>query len=597
LARFSDQFIMQVAQATDIVELVSQYVALVKRGKEHVGLCPFHDDSRPSMYVSPAKQIYKCFACGAGGGVFQFLMQYDKVTFPEAVRSLAEKANIPLPQADRSGRSAGPDGQAGVSRNDLFKVVAFAARFFQSRLGSAAGGKALDYARRRGLSEQSIKRFAIGYSPDGWDALTLAAGRERISASQLVAAGLAARRESGGCYDRFRGRLMFPIYDPQDRPVGFGARALKPDEQAKYINSPASAVFDKSAQLYALNWSREGIVSTGRAVVVEGYLDALMAIQHGMGNVVATLGTALNDRHVRLLSRYARQVVLVFDADAAGQAAAERAMEIFLAQRLDVRVATIPAGKDPCDYCLAEGGEAMARLVDEAPDAIEHAWQLRQAAWRQAGASLAERRRLVDEFLSLVVSSAAYGAIDGIRQGQLAQHISHLLNVSAVELQRQMQRLGRRVRKPAAAADAPATPAGDVQDPAERNVLEVLLNDGDLFDVAAERIGPEDFTVPEYRHIARLVWQCGAAGQINIDELLANPALAECGGLLTDLAAAGQRRGNFGPTLDGAVDYMLYRRNRREIEGLKASGRDDQALRELTRRLKAPDIRRRPSIQ
>jgi len=595
VAKFPEQFIQQVAQATDIVELVGQYVALTRRGKEYVGLCPFHDDKTPSMYVTPVKQIFKCFACGAGGGVYQFLMLYEKLTFPEAVRTLAERANIPLPRQAGGGPVA---EEGGFSRNDLMGVATFAARFFRSQLRGAGGQAALEYARSRGLSEESIDRFGLGFAPDSWDALLRGAAREGISENRLVAAGLVARRESGGCYDRFRNRLMFPIIDPQGRVIAFGGRALAAEERAKYLNSPESALFDKSAQLYALNWAREAIVASGQAVIVEGYLDALMPMQAGVGNVVATLGTALTDRHVRLLSRYARQIVLVFDADTAGQAAAERALEMFLIQRLQVRVATIPAGKDPCDYTLAEGAEALRRLIDEAPDALQYAWQRRRSELAAAGDNLADRRAVMEGFLQLVVSSAAYGAIDAVRRGQLAQHIAHLLNISAGELQSEMQRLARRITRSSGVSE-PAGPAGPRGATAltERHMLEVLLNRPDLFDHAAERLDKRDFTDEEYRGIAGRVWSAGMEGRLSIEELLAAEESAAVARLLTDLASAGARRGNYEQTLDGAIERMLYERERRDLEALRSRSPDDEALRELSQRLKTPDVRRHPRIR
>ncbi len=597
MARFSEQFIRQVAQATDIVELISQYVALKKRGKEFVGLCCFHDDKRPSMYVSPAKQIFKCFACDAGGGVFQFLMLYEKLSFPEAVRTLAERANIPLPR--ESVTRSSKDAADGLSRNDLIQVTTFAAKFFRSQLRSDQGRRALEYALGRGLTDESIERFGLGFAPDSWDSLIRAAAKSGVGESQLVAAGLAGRRDDGGLYDRFRNRLIFPIIDPQGRVIAFGGRALSETERAKYLNSPESALFDKSSQLYGLNWSREGVVSSGYAVVVEGYLDALVPLQAGVSNVVATLGTALTDRHVRLVSRYTREVVLVFDADTAGQAAAERALEIFMAQRIHVRVATIPAGKDPCDYCLAEGADGLRQLIAEAPDALQYVWQRRLAAWRAAGENLADRRRLVEEFLNVVVSSAAYGAIDEVRRGQLAQHIAHLLNVSAADLQQQMRRLARRIARSSQVRDVEPSSGSEPtrQALAQRHLLEVLLNRPDLFDQAAERVDPKDFTNEQYHMIAECLWEAGAVGRLNLDELLAGEKLASLGGLLTDLAISGERRGNCQETLDEALEYILYRRHRQELEDLRSSGYGDQTLRELSARLKSPDVRRHPKIR
>jgi len=587
MPRFSDQFVHQVQQATDIVEVVSQHVALKKVGKEFVGLCPFHDDHKPSMYVSPAKQIFKCFACGAGGGVFQFLMLYEKSSFPEAVEALARRANIPISQE-------APPGAEGLSKPDLLRVLKFAAAFFRDRLRDPGGARALDYARKRGLTDESIARFGLGYAPDFWDALLTAGRRERIGESQLVAAGLAVRRESGsGCYDRFRNRLMFPICDVAGEVIAFGGRALDENERAKYLNSPESPLFDKSACLYGLNWARETISSSGTAVVVEGYMDAVIPHQAGLSDVVATLGTSLTERHVRVLARYARQAVLVFDADEAGTAAAERALELFLSQRLDVRVATIPSGKDPCDYTLAEGAAAMRKLVDEAPDALEYLWRRRQEQYAAAGGSLARRRQVIEDFLRVVVSSSAYGAIDEVRRGQLAQHIAHTLNIPSTDLHQQMRRLARQAGRGAAPARLPGE---DLANLAERRALEVLLNRPDLFNVAAEKVAPGDFADARLRAVAEAVWQLGAAGTLSLDELLAKEEISPLADLLADLATTGEKRGNCEHTLAGATEHLAYRRGEQAAQQLKESGLNDDTLRKLGEHFRRPDVRRLPKI-
>jgi len=592
LARFSEQFIRQVAQATDIVDLVSRYVALTRRGKEFVGLCPFHDDHKPSMYVSPSKQIFKCFACGAGGGVFQFMQLYEKLAFPEAVRALAEQAGIPIP---REGLS---DSSGEICKADLVRVQTFAAKFFRSQLYGPAGKGALEYVRRRGLTDESIRRFGLGYAPESLEVLLAEARRHHITERELAAAGLVVRPEGrGGCYARFRNRLMFPIFDPAGAVVAFGGRAMDESQKAKYLNSPETAAFDKSGLLYALNWARGAIVSAGRAVVVEGYFDALIPIQCGVTNVVATMGTSLTDRHARLLGRYAREVVLVFDADTAGLAAAERALELFLTQRFDVRVASISTGKDPCEYCLAEGPDAFRELLDRSPDALEYVWQRKLQAYRRSGASLADRRQVVEDFLRLVVSSASYGAIDGVRRGQLAQHIGHMLNISSAELQQQMRRIARRLPRGSRAAGA-----GDFQaerDPAalaERQVLEVLLNRDDLLARAAERIGPEDFTDGRLRRIAEGLWRLAGEGRGRLEELLALENIADCGGLVAELVTMGQRRGNYEQTLEAAVSHIVYARERDELRHLDAKVLSDEELRRLGQRFRSPDPRRHPGL-
>lgn len=593
MPRFSEQFIQRVAQATDIVEVVGRFVALKKRGKEFVGLCPFHDDKHPSLNVSPVKQIFKCFACGAGGTVYQFLMQHEKLSFPEAVQTLAERANIPLPRQVETAPAP-----PGLSRNDLLKVSTFAARFFRAKLSEPDGAAALDYARRRGLTDESIERFGLGCAPDSWDSLLRAARAKGVSEAQLVGAGLAVRRDSGtGLYDRFRNRLIFPIIDPGGQVIAFGGRALSEDEPAKYLNSPETPLFDKSGQLYGVNWARDGFDRSAQAVVVEGYLDVLIPRQGGLDNVVATLGTALTDRHVRLLLRYVREVVLVFDADAAGAAATERAMEIFLAQQIQVRVASIPAGMDPCDFCLSEGPDALRGLIAEAPDAMQYIWQRRLADYKAAGGNLADQHRAVEGFLRLVASSQAYGAIDEVRRGQLAQHIGHMLNIAPGELQRQMRRLGRQIPRAAEPAELPADsePARHAALP-ERHLLEALLSRPELFDHAAERVDPKDFSDARLKAIAERVWHLGEAGRLSLEDLLAAEQMAPLAELVADLAFEGEHRGRHEQTLNGSVEQLVYRRQNREMQQIKSAGYTDEALRRLNRQLKDPDVRRHPKI-
>ena len=595
--RFSEQFVQQVLDSVDIVELVGQYVALTRRGREFLGLCPFHDDKKPSLNVSPSKQIFKCFSCGAGGDALKFLTLYEKYTFPEAVRALAERSAIPLPQETQFSPQEEP--QAGMSKRDLLGVTAFAAEFFQAQLHTPPAASTLKYARDRGFSDESIKRFGLGYAPDSWDALLLAARNKGISTAQLLAAGLVAQKEGADrCYDRFRHRLIFPIYDLTGSVIAFGGRALRDEERAKYLNSPESILFDKSTQLYAMNWAREKIVSGGTAVVVEGYLDALIPIQAGVSNVVASLGTALTERHVRLLGRYAKEVVLVFDADQAGAAAAQRAMEVFLAQQLGIRVAAIPAGKDPCDYCLAEGPEAFQQLVDSAPDAMQYAWNLRLGEYRAAGGNPSKRHKVAQEFLRLIATSAAFGAIDEMRRGQLAQHIGHILNIPASELQRQMQQLSRQART-ARSAPGPgiATNAEMISLDPERIILEVLLNHNELFHSVSEKLQPHDFTNHELRRIAERIWTLGHDDRLTLQAIMSDSEMHDQANMLSDMAMAGQNLPYGEQTLANAMESLLQRHNHRDIQKIRNENlNDDDALRQLAKHHLNPNMRRRPRI-
>ena len=594
MPRFSEQFVQQVLDSVDIVELVGQYVALNRRGREFVGLCPFHDDKKPSLNVSPSKQIFKCFSCGAGGDALKFLTLYEKYSFPEAVRALADRSSIPLPAETQFSPQDQP--QTGMLKRDLLGVTAFAAEFYHGQLHTPAGAATLQYARDRGFSDESIERFSLGYAPDSWDALLSAAGSKGISTAQLLAAGLIAQKEGADrCYDRFRHRLMFPIYDLTGSVIAFGGRALRDEERAKYLNSPESILFDKSSQLYAMNWAREQIVADGTAVVVEGYLDALIPLQAGVGNVVASLGTALTERHVRLLGRYAREVVLVFDADQAGATAAQRAMEVFLAQQVGIRVATVPAGKDPCDFCLAEGPEAFEALVASAPDAMQYAWDLRLGEYRAAGGNPADRQKVAREFLRLIATSAAYGAIDDMRRGELAQHIGHILNIPATELQRQMRHLSRQTRRAVSAPAAAPNTEMITRDP-ERIVLEVLLNDGELFHTVSEKLTPADFTSPELRRIAEKVWTLGHDDRLTLQAVMSDSEMHDQGDMLAEMAMAGQIHAHGERALAASMEALLQRHRDRDIQKVRGGDLDDEALRQLTNHHREANPRRLPKI-
>ncbi|MGB3195104.1 MAG: DNA primase, partial [Phycisphaerae bacterium] len=308
---YADDMLDEVARANDIVEVVSSYFPLKRAGKDHKALCPFHPEKTPSFTVSRSKQIFKCFGCGRGGSVFNFVMLRENVTFPEAVRILAERAGIALRQQAGRGKPQGPG-------RDVRKALEWATLFFEGNLRHPTLGEpARNYLAARGFNKQSLEVFHLGFAPAGWDNLLKAAQGENVPVRLLELTGLVVPRDDGsGCYDRFRGRLMFPITDALSRPIGFGGRSLG-DETPKYLNSPETALVRKTESLSGLPQARARIEQTRRAVVVEGYTDVVMANQVGVTNVVATLGTALTGEHVRVLRRYADEVVLVFDSDEA----------------------------------------------------------------------------------------------------------------------------------------------------------------------------------------------------------------------------------------------------------------------------------------
>ncbi len=341
----------QVKERTDLLTLIGQYVALRKRGGRYVGLCPFHQEKSPSFGVDPGKGFWHCFGCGKGGDAVSFLMLTEGLEFPEAVERLAERAGIAPIERDAAMTIRKEE------RDFILEANEAAAAAFRAALRGKAGGQARAYLEGRGLSAADAERFGLGYAPAGWDALTTHLAKRGVSREVLEKAGLALARERGGLFDRFRNRLMIPIYDRVGRVVGFGGRALVKEDNPKYLNTGETPVFHKSRLLYGLNWGRKAMQERGRAIVTEGYFDTIACHMAGFTEAVATLGTALGEDHVRALRPLADKVYLVFDADSAGVNAALRSQALFRQAGVDVRIVRLPPGHDP-DTLLREGGTA-----------------------------------------------------------------------------------------------------------------------------------------------------------------------------------------------------------------------------------------------
>ncbi len=366
---YSDETIDSVRSASDIVDVVGEYVRLKRSGSNYFGLCPFHSENTASFSVHPEMGIFKCFGCGAGGDVFQFVMRIEGLEFPEALRSLAERAGLELPEEGEEERER--VGQ----REGLFSALRFAARYYHHELTQAAEGKgALKYLRERRFSKRTIKTFGLGYAPDRWDGLLTAASGHHISEEVLEEAGLAIPRKGGsGRYDRFRGRIMFPILSHVGKVVGFGGRILSGDsDQPKYINSPETPVYNKSRVLYGLYQAKHAIRKKDEALLVEGYTDVIALNQAGIENAVASSGTSLTREQVHLLSRYAKRIVLVFDSDAAGTGAAMRGVQTALPEGLAVYVVALPEGEDPDSFSRSGAASVEGYLEEHRRDFLTY---------------------------------------------------------------------------------------------------------------------------------------------------------------------------------------------------------------------------------
>lgn len=358
-----DHLLEQIRAANDIVDVIGASLPLKRAGASFVTLCPFHREKTPSFHVNPQRQIFHCFGCHKGGDVFTFVREYENLSFLEAVRRLAERGRIPLELRETQGQV-----RMRSLKESLLQVHEQIVQRWQAALQSDAGGQgAREYLARRGVSPEAVKRFRLGYAPAAWDDTVNWARGRKYELAMVEQGGLIIRRDDGGYYDRFRGRLMFPICDEQGRVIAFSGRILEADDKtAKYVNSPETPLFTKSKVMYGLDKSRRAMLDAGRAVICEGQLDLIACYMAGVQNVVAPQGTALTAEHCRILKRHVEEVVLCFDSDAAGQNAAERALDDLLASGLAIRVASIPAPHDPDSYVREHGAEAFRALLDRA---------------------------------------------------------------------------------------------------------------------------------------------------------------------------------------------------------------------------------------
>jgi DNA primase len=462
---FPESFVEEVRRVADIVRVISEHVALKKMGTSWKGLCPFHQEKSPSFNVRQEPAVFHCFGCGEGGDVFKFLMLRERMSFPEAIETLARRFGVPVPE----GRvEPGPDRK---EREELLALMEAAAQHFTRTFWAAPGTKAREYLLGRGFRKETLEKIRTGAARDAWDDL-LGALRGKFAPALLLKAGLVVERQGKeGHYDRFRNRAVFPILNEAGKVVAFGARSLDGSEP-KYLNSPETPFYSKSRILYGLSWARDSVVREKRAVLMEGYLDVARALEQGVSEAVATCGTALTGQHARLLKRFAETVVLNFDQDEAGQKAARRSLEVLLEEGLRVRIVELPEGHDPDTFLKAEGAEAYRKRLADAPEAVE--WLMRRAATRHAVSTPAGKAAFLADVMPALVRTE--NAVE--RQAWLAR-VAERGGLDPSAAREELRRaLSGRPGKASAVAEAAARQAGVPQVkallPAERWLLALV---------------------------------------------------------------------------------------------------------------------------
>lgn len=538
----------QVKRAVDIVDLVGQYVQLRREGRGYKGLCPWHDDSRPSLQVNPERQSFKCWVCDIGGDIFSFVMKQENVSFPEALAMLAERAGITL----------GPSSGKSEERLLLYQAMAWAEeQYHECLLRADEARPAREYLAGRGVTPESIAKFRLGFSPEAWDWILARARGTRFAPKVLESIGLAIKRPNGpGHYDRFRGRVLFPIRDVQGRPIAMGGRVtpgIGNGEGAKYINSPETPIFSKSHTLYGLDLARDAVMKGRTALIMEGYTDTLLAHQCGFGNAVAVLGTALGTGHIKILRRFADQILLVLDGDEAGRRRSDQILELFVAEQVDLQILTLPDELDPADFLLNQGADAFRQLLSTAVDAVEHRFRLVTEGLNAASGTHAISRAMEQMLATLAkaprmdanTTSAAL-----LREDQILHRLAHRFNVGEETLRRRLSDLRRSTRPAAGKAGAESPPPLEAEpadrdkfDLAHREIMEIVVTAPQFLGQVRAELKPADIRSPRLRAVYVRCCELADSGQEpNLDRLLLEIEDAQLKTLLVELDESRQAK-------------------------------------------------------
>ena len=566
-ASFSDAK-EQVRQAVDIADLVASYVTLRREGRIYKAICPWHDDSRPSLQVNPERQSFKCWVCDVGGDIFTFVMMMERVEFREALEILAQRAGVSLASA------SGASKEAASERQQLFEVVAWAReQFHHDLIHSPDAAAAREYLSHRRIHEESIQTFQMGYAPSRWDWLLKRAEQANFSPELLVKAGLAVNKQDSPTryYDRFRGRVMFTICDVQGRPVAFGGRILPGqagEDEPKYINSPQTPLFDKSRTLYGMDVAKNAISKARQAIVMEGYTDCVIAHQCGFQNALAVLGTALGEHHIQLLKRFADQVTLVLDGDEAGQKRTDEVLELFVSQQYDLRILTLPENQDPCDFLLNQGPAAFDALLGKTVDALEHRVQVAM----QDLDPIQETHRAnqaLESILGTLAKSLQAGSGDisaqWVRGNQLLARLAHDFRVDEKSLRTRLDNLRRKTKR-LSRQTGDKTDIDVIRpsklDSWDRELLELILRSSDVARRITQQVSPDELVEGTGRTLFDQVCQlCREGVEPTYEQLMHQIEDPTLKALVVDLDERGREKSP--DQLDRRVEEVLENYQRR----------------------------------
>lgn len=511
---YPQELIDEIRTQNDIVSVISEYIALKPKGSSYFGLCPFHNESTPSFSVSADKQFYYCFGCGESGNVYSFIMRMENCDFPEAVKRLADRAHISLPEPEYSAEAA----RAERLKQQIYEMHRAAGRYYYAALHSRNGERALKYLNERGVKEEIQKRFGIGYAPSGRDHLCRYLKEKGFSTDAMIKSGLVMVSKDGkGLYDRFFNRLMFPIFDLQGRPIAFGGRVIDKGEP-KYLNSPETVVFNKSRTLYGMNFAKAA--RKKEIILVEGYMDMISIYQAGFPNVVAGLGTAFNNDHARTLRKLADSVILLYDSDEAGTRAALRAIPVLVNNGFDVKVTQVKGAKDADEFIKKYGAEAFGKLI---VDAVSHITFRIGCAGKNYNLENADHRvRFAEEAAKILADVAndierdvytkETAAVCGIDEAALRSRISRIRDASESEFLMEAEKKRKRVYSDKESRDI--RPKGITE--AQKTILSMAVDNDKVLKAVFSVLKPEEFEDGVYRTLAERIYNDSVGGRKSV---------------------------------------------------------------------------------
>lgn len=585
--RYPREVIDEVRLQNDIVEVISQYVPLKQKGNSYFGLCPFHNEKTASFSVNSEKQFYYCFGCGAAGNVFSFLMEMENMDFPEAMKKLAERAHITLPEPEKSAQVIA----AEQTKQRLFDIHTAAGRFFYECLQEKQGEQARAYLTKRQMDPRMARKFGIGYSPDSYDALFKHLKEKGFALSDILKSGLVLENKDGkGYHDRFRGRLMFPIFDVQGRVVGFGGRILAKGEP-KYLNSPETILFSKSRNLYGLNFAKAA--KKRELILVEGYMDMLSIYQAGFRNVVASLGTAFNNDHARTLKRFADDVILLYDSDEAGTNAALRAIPVLVKNGFRVKVTQVPDGKDPDEFIKAKGAAEFSKLLINAVHyisfeiaCIQRKYNLKNPEHRVRFATeAAEILAKLDSEIERNVYLGEVSRVTGVEEEAIRSEIRKLVQKEEAAFEKEAEKRQQNLKNYTAAGGK--VEKGLIE--AQRNLLYYAAQHQGVYEILKGILEEDDFTEEVFRRAFRRIGELWhSAGHVFPADLVSRFEEAKEQKTVTEIFAVQLPTEN-GADMEKAINEQVRRLKRTKIDHLTANAATVEEIQKLVEAKKKLD--------